>query len=310
MEYRKYLKEDLKISRLGFGAWPLGNRAYGHTMTEEEGIDLVKKAIDAGINFFDTAPNYALGRSELILGQAIKGMRDKVVINSKFGHHANDDIDFNEDLLIPSLHQSLKRLQTHYIDSIILHNPPMDILKGKTNHFKILDSLKHQSYIHGYGVSIDTYEELEAVLNHVEVDVIELLYNVFFQSTRTLLDQVKEKGIALIIKVPLDSGWLTGAYHQDTVFDGIKMRWTKQDILRRSNLMIQLKKLCKSEDTTAHALGFLWSYEAISTVIPGVRNKEQLDKLLKATSFEFPTHFKSDFEDLYDTYIKVKPLPW
>lgn len=310
MEYRSYLKEDLKISRLGFGAWPLGNREHGHTMTEEEGIKLIKHAIDAGINYFDTAPNYANGRSEMILGHAIQGKREQVVINSKFGHDPEYGMNFEEDAIMPSIHRSLKRLQTSYIDSVLLHNPPMNILKGETNHFKILDSLKHQGMIHGYGVSIDTYDELKAVLEHLNVDVIELLYNIYFQSTRSLLDQVKAKGIALIIKVPLDSGWLTGKYNHESTFSGIRSRWTEQDILRRANLTQQVKKICGTDDIVPYALGFLWSYDAISSVIPGIRTIEQLNDHLKAANLDFPKDLKQKFEALYDDYIQVKPLPW
>ena len=102
-----HLIGDKKVNKLGFGAWPLGNVSGKETMTTDAGIHLVKKAIEAGINFFDTAPNYAFGRSEVILGEAIKGGRDEVIINTKFGHHANDQQDFDSNLIEPSLLGSL-----------------------------------------------------------------------------------------------------------------------------------------------------------------------------------------------------------
>ncbi len=309
MKKRPYL-DDVRVSRLGFGAWPLGNTAHGKTMTEEEGVALVREAIKKGINFFDTAPNYAGGRSETILGRAVEGIRDKVVINTKFGHHPDGRIDFGEERIMPSLEGSMKRLRTDYLDSVILHNPGMDVLRGETGHFAILDSLRAQGIIKGYGASIDTKEEIEAVLAQDGVGIIELLYNVFFQATRPLLEKIKERGVALIIKVPLDSGWLTGKYDKDSTFTDIRSRWTKEDKQRRHDLVERLKALVGDDDLTPHAMGFLWSYDAITTVIPGIRNREQLEKHIAATEADFPVERKKAFEDFYDKHIAKNPLPW
>ncbi len=309
MEKRPYL-DDVRVGRLGFGAWPLGNTAHGKTMTEEEGVTLVREAIKKGINFFDTAPNYAGGRSETILGRAVEGIRDKVVINTKFGHHPDGRIDFGEERIMPSLEGSMKRLRTDHLDSVILHNPGMDVLQGKTEHFAILDSLRTQGLIKGYGASIDTKEEIEAVLAQDGVGVIELLYNVFFQATRPMLEKIKERGVALIIKVPLDSGWLTGKYDKDSTFTDIRSRWTKEDKQRRHDLVERLKALVGDDDLTPHAMGFLWSYDAITTVIPGIRSLEQLEKHIAATQVDFPAEHKKAFEDFYDKHIAKNPLPW
>ncbi len=310
MEKKKYGKNALHVSRLGFGAWPLGNTAHGHTMTVEEGVELVQHALKQGINFFDTAPNYAFGKSEAILGEALLGKRHQVVINSKFGHHPDGTIDFSEDRLQRSIQGSLKRLKTDYLDSVILHNPAMDILTGKTNHFEHLKQLKAAGVILGFGVSIDTAEELKVVLTKQRVDVIELLYHVFAQSTRDLLDEIKKQNIALIIKVPLDSGWLTGKYTKDTMFSGIKGRWTAKDKLRRHQLVESVKNMVKDDALTKYALGFLWSLDAVTTVIPGIRTKTQLDEHVEALHFAFPKTYKALFEKLYDDYIAKDPLPW
>lgn len=193
MRKRPYLKNDKEVSILGFGAWPLGNTSHGITMSDQEGIALVKEAVACGINFFDTAPNYALGRSETLLGKALVGIREHVVINSKFGHHVDDTLNFDESLIESSIRSSLHRLQTSYLDSVILHNPPLHVLKGETSHFVILEQLKQSGVIRGYGVSIDTLQELECTLKYLNVDVIELLFNVFSQSTRHCLTEIKNE---------------------------------------------------------------------------------------------------------------------
>jgi len=142
MKYIEFLNK--KMSVLGFGGWTLGNNSNGKIMSEEAGVKLVRKAFDEGITFFDTAPNYSLGKSETIIGKALMDVRDKIIINSKFGHQANGKIDFSESKIEESINSSLKRLNTDYLDSVILHNPDMSILKGETDHFKILESLKQK----------------------------------------------------------------------------------------------------------------------------------------------------------------------
>ncbi|MFP4478025.1 MAG: aldo/keto reductase [Candidatus Izemoplasmatales bacterium] len=308
MKYKEFLNK--KMSVLGFGGWTLGNQSNGKTMGEEEGINLVKQAYEAGITFFDTAPNYSLGKSETIIGIALENVRDKIIINSKFGHHANGKIDFSENKIEESIKSSLKRLKTDYLDSVILHNPHMSILKGETDHFKILESLKKKGLIRGYGVSIDTYEELKTVLKNQKVDVIELLYNIFFQSTRELLKEVKAKDIGLVIKVPLDSGWLTGKYDVDSEFTDIRSRWTREDKERRHFLVNEIKNFVGEEDIVKYAMNFLWSNDAISTLIPGIRTENQLKSHLQALNFDYDQSLNKNFEKLYDQHIADKPLNW
>ena len=176
-----YACTDKTINRLGFGTWQLGNTDFWGYMSVDEGVELVKTAIAKGINFFDTAPGYASGLSESILGASILNQRESVVINTKFGHTADGETDFSVFSLREQIYESLERLQTDYLDSIILHNPSMDILEGNTQHFQELQKLKEEGLIRAYGVSIDTYEEFKAVLDHVKVDVVEILFNIFFQ---------------------------------------------------------------------------------------------------------------------------------
>lgn len=310
MKTKPYPNTKKRASRLGFGAWPLGNTAHGKTMTEEEGITLIKAALEQGITFFDTAPNYALGKSETILGKALKGHRDTVIINTKFGHHASGEINFDPATIRPSLMQSLDRLNTNYVDSLILHNPDHAILSGDTEHFNILNDLKSEGLIRAYGVSVDTKEELDLVLKRNDIDVIELLFNINAQSTRDHLDEIKRRGIALIIKVPLDSGWLSGKYTKESVFKDSRSRWTEADLNRRHDLINKLKGIVKDDALIPYALGFIWSFDAVTTVIPGIRNTEQLHDHIRSESLEFDPDLKAKFIDFYEKNIKDNPLPW
>lgn len=309
MIYNNYPNNHVRASRLGFGAWPLGNTARGHIMTKEEGIRLVREALKKGITFFDTAPNYALGRSETILGEALKGKRDDVIINSKFGHHADDTQDFSEKHMKDSVKASINRLQTSYLDSLILHNPPRTILEGQTAHFSELEKLKEEGLIKAYGVSIDTLEELKLALKIKGITVIEILLNIFSQETREMIEST-DGTIAFIIKVPLDSGWLTGSYHKDMVFTGIKARWTKDDLLRRDQLVNSLKETLNSEELTYYALQFLFHTKNVTTVIPGIRTFNQLQEHLSIESRSFDQSTLPKLVSFYEKHIKNDPLPW
>ncbi len=303
-----YAKTNKKINRLGFGAWQLNNSLWG-TMSEEDGIALVKKAINQGINFFDTAPGYGSGMSEIILGKAIKGHREAVVINTKLGHKADGNTDFSVESLENQVKESLKRIDIKYLDSVILHNPSRDILEGKTTHFQVLSQIKQKGLIRAFGVSIDTYDELETVLKNNDIDVVEILFNVFFQGPSRAFKLAKDKGVSLIAKVPLDSGWLTGKYDEHATFTGIRNRWSKEVIHHRGLLVKQLKTITQSENLTPYAVGFILSYPEITTVIPGIKTFEQLHEFT-TNDFIISDEIKQQMIDLYEREIKNNPLPW
>ena len=309
MKKRYVSRFNIYVSEIGFGGWQLANPLWG-SMAYEEGINLVKKAYEKGINFFDTAPGYSNGLSERIIGEALKDVRENVFINTKFGHNALGETDFSEEAIERSINESLERLQTTYIDSVILHNPPREILEGKTRHEEEFQRIKRIGKIRGYGVSIDTLEELELVLNNWDADVIEILFNIMHQSPKYLFDKVNERGILLSIKVPLDSGWLTGKYNANSKFEGIRTRWSQDVILKRAKIVEKIKNIVKDEDLVKYAIGFILSFDAVKTVITGVKNVEQLEANINASEFKLSEELKQELEKLYEQEIKPLNLPW
>ena len=309
MKKRYVSRFNIYVSEIGFGGWQLANPLWG-SMAYEEGINLVKKAYEKGINFFDTAPGYSNGLSERIIGEALKDVRENVFINTKFGHNALGETDFSEEAIERSINESLERLQTTYIDSVILHNPPREILEGTTRHEEEFQRIKRIGKIRGYGVSIDTLEELELVLNNWDADVIEILFNIMHQSPKYLFDKVNEMGILLSIKVPLDSGWLTGKYNANSKFEGIRTRWSQDVILKRAKIVEKIKNIVKDEDLVKYAIGFILSFDAVKTVITGVKNVEQLEANINASEFKLSEELKQELEKLYEQEIKPLNLPW
>ena len=118
MKYNKYTKDSPLVSEIGLGAWQLGVNSGWQGMSEKEALELVQTALENGINFFDTAPNYGHGTGEARLGKALKNVdRSKIVINTKFGHTDSGITNFNSDYIRESLEGSLKRLQDGYKSS-------------------------------------------------------------------------------------------------------------------------------------------------------------------------------------------------
>lgn len=309
MKYRHPKRVDFDISMISFGAWQLGNDLDFEEMNEEDAIILVKTAVESGITLFDTAPNYGLGNSERILGKALKGYRDKVFINSKFGHDSSGGTGFDIDKLELSLRNSLNRLQTHYLDSVILHNPGREMLYGTHPIYEELKRMKKIGLIKHYGVSIDTPEEMEIVLKHNDIDVIEVMFNIIHQSPRIWFDEVEKQGILLMVKVPLDSGWLSGKYNKDTEFIGIRSRWTKPVIETRLDIVDKIRDIV-GEDILHASLNFILNFHAVSCVIPGIRTLKHLESNIETLDSELDETTQNQLIKLYDEYIKDLDTPW
>ena len=153
MNYRTLGRTGLTVSEIGLGCWQLASSAWG-TQDSRESDRIVQVALDQGCTFFDTAPGYGAGRSEILLGQALKGRRSQVVLCSKFGHPAEGPADFSVAALRPAIEASLRRLQTDYLDVLLVHNPPPESLDGRRSGlYEALAALQQSGVLRAYGVS-------------------------------------------------------------------------------------------------------------------------------------------------------------
>ena len=163
MKYRNYLQGGIQVSELGFGAWQLGVESGWSAVSEADADCMIRTALDSGINFYDTAPNYGHGTSEERLGKVFKMLdRETIVVNTKFGRLDNGTVDFSASQIRGSIERSLKRLQIDCIDSAIIHSPPRELLDGnKVDHYEILERLQDEGKIRAYGASVDFAVEIE-----------------------------------------------------------------------------------------------------------------------------------------------------
>ncbi len=172
MKYRKLGKTGLDVSVLSYGASSLGS--VFREINQQEGIRTVHYALDKGINYIDVSPYYGLTKAERVLGKALKGIpRDRYILSTKAGRYGEDSFDFSKKRIITSAEESLKRLQTDYIDILLLH----DIEFGSYNEvieegIPALYQLKEQGKIRYVGVSGLPLSVFERVLQKAEIDVI------------------------------------------------------------------------------------------------------------------------------------------
>jgi aryl-alcohol dehydrogenase-like predicted oxidoreductase len=313
MNYRKYINNSINISEIGLGAWQLGQNSGWKSMTEIEAVKLVHKSLDFGINFFDTAPNYGHGTGEIRLGKALQNQdRDKIVINTKFGHTHTGTLNFHSGYIRESLEGSLKRLQVEHVDSLIIHNPPSAYLDGnKNDHYEILEKLIDEGKIKAYGASMDTYDDMKLLMDTTNSKVIEAFFNILHQDSSRGFEMAKKKEVGIIVKIPLDSGWLSGKYNAESRFHDIRSRWSPEDIKTRANLVNKIKTLVGSEENLAQmAIAFCLAYDAVSTVIPGNTTIEQLINNVKSTNITLPQSLIGKLESLYHAEIEGLKLPW
>ena len=313
MKYNRYVKDSTLVSEIGLGAWQLGNNSGWQGISEKEAFELVERSLEYGINFFDTAPNYGLGSSEERLGKAVKGVdRDKIVINTKFGHTDSGITNYNSDYIRESLEGSLKRLQVDYVDSLIIHSPPIGYLDGnKNDHYQILERLIEEGKIKSYGASLDRYEEMSLLMNTTNAKVIEVFFNILHQDASRAFGLAKEKQVGIIAKIPLDSGWLSGKYDAKSTFYDIRKRWSRKDIEHRAHLVNRVKEILNVKDNLAQkAISFCLAYDAVSTVIPGNINIAQLTSNVESINNPVSIELVEELEKFYQLEVKPLELPW
>ena len=277
-------------------------------------------AYNSGINFIDTADIYNDGNSEKAIGEYIKKHPNYFFITTKCGRGLNPHVAdmYTPEAIEKFVDGSLKRLGVDKLDMILLHCPPTEVY-SKKEIFDKLDSLKEQGKISGYGVSIEKVSEgLEAM--KYNISAIEVIFNVFrLKPLEELFPKAKENNIAIIVRVPLASGLLTGKYNKDTVFGKNDHRYYNRDgkVFDKGETFSgvnydlglkaveELKKVFNTDDLAPYAIKWILMHEAVSVVIPGASKEEQVYLSNKAEELPDLTQEQMDkVREIYEKYIK------
>ena len=313
MRYRQFGTTGLTVSEIGLGAWQLGNRSDWDGGPEDaESLAIVAAALDAGVTFFDTAPGYAGGNSERLLGQALRGRRDGVVLCTKFGYAPDHTQDFSAGAIRASVERSLRVLQTDVLDIVLMHNPPHEMYDGTVvNHYQVFEDLKQKGLIRAYGGSVDWPSDIDTMLTTTGSRALEVYLSAFHQETWSATERAGAAGVGSIVKVALESGWLAGRYTAQSVFTDVRSRWSPDEIRRRGELTAEFLDLVPPGLTPVQAaLRFTLANSGVSTVIPGTKSLAQLTTSLAAADEDLPAEVVSGFRALFAKRIAGDPLPW
>lgn len=314
MKTRAFGTTGIEVSEIGLGAWQLGRSAHWpEGPDEDEAVRLVHAALDAGVTFIDTAPGYADGRSELNIGAALRGgRRDDVVICTKFGHRADGTTDWAPTSIEASVLRSAQRMGTDHLDIVVLHSPPPEVLDGtRSEHYEVLERLKLQGVIRAYGASVDWGADVDTVLRTSKSQALEVRMSALFQETWPSLERARDQGVGTIVKVPLESGWLSGRYTADTVFTGVRSRWSRDDIALRAGLVDEFRSLLPAGVSVPHAaLQFLLAHDGVSTVIPGARTVDLLRNSIASAATPLSSDTIAAIREFYGRRLEGSPLDW
>ncbi|HEY3074052.1 MAG TPA: aldo/keto reductase [Burkholderiales bacterium] len=283
MRQRRLGRSGLAVSEIGFGAWGIGGNkdgaiAYGPT-DEAQSLDALAAALDAGINFFDTADLYGFGESERLIGKAFAGRREQVVIASKAGMlDPQGRQDFSSAHIAASLEGSLKRLRSDYVDLYQLHGASPDQLDDAV---QTMDGLRRQGKARAIGISLRAPEEGERALALYPFDAVQVNFNLLDQRVLDtgLMDRCKERGAGIIVRTPLCFGFLTGEYSAAQEYDASdhRSRWNLEQRRVWSSAYELFSGVKGRTDTPAQfALRFCLSFDAVSSVIPGMLTREHV----------------------------------
>lgn len=304
----------LRVSEIGLGSWQLGRSDQWPAGPDtDEAVRLVHTALDAGVNFIDTAPGYATGRSEANIGAALKGgRRNGVVICTKFGHRADGTSNWESSSIEAALLDSAERMGTDYLDAVVLHNPPPEVLDGTVGeHYEVLERLKLKGIIRAYGASVDWSADVDTMLRTSKSEALEVRMSALYQEPWEAVDRAHDQGVGTIVKVPPESGWLSGRYSADSVFDGVRARWSREDIALRAALVDEFRSLLPEGVSVPHgALRFLLAHHGVSTVIPGARSIELLRDSIAAAADDLPAVTVSAIRDFYSRRLAGSALDW
>ena len=296
MNYRSLGRTGWNISEISFGSWAIGGD-WG-LVNEKDSMDALNKAVDLGINFFDTADVYGDGRSEKLLAKLKKERTEEIIIATKAGRRLNPHLakGYNLKNLTEFVERSLKNLQLDSLDILQLHCPPTEVYYMPET-FDALDELVRLGKLKYYGVSVEKVEEALKAIEYPNVQSVQIIFNMFRQRPAELFfEQAKKHQVGILARVPLASGLLTGKYNKNSQFDMSDHRnynrngeafdrgetFSGIDYELGLNAVDELKSICPSNLTLSQfALKWILMFDEVTCAIPGAKNIEQVSDNVK-----------------------------
>lgn len=320
MEYRTLGRTGYDISTISFGAWAIGS-SWGD-VDDEESFAALNRAVDLGVNFFDTADVYGDGHSERLLGRLRRERSEPIFIATKAGRRLNPHVaeGYTRENLTRFVERSLGNLQTEAIDLLQLHCPPTAVYY-MPEAFDALDELVKQGKLRFYGVSVEKVEEALKAIEYPNVQSVQIIFNIFRQRPSDLFfREAQRKQVGILARVPLSSGMLTGKMNRQTAFAANDHRHFNRegesfdkgetfsgiDYEAQLAAVEQLRTLVPTGMTmTQFALRWILMHEAVTAAIPGAKRVEQVEENVSAADLpSIPAETISQVQKLYEERIR------
>ena len=320
MQYRSF--RGTQISEIGLGTWQLGSADWGK-VDEEEAFSILQKFVDAGGNFIDTADVYGMGISEQIIGQFLKTVNKEMYVATKLGRRSDTGFgwpqNFTYDGMRKQVESSLQNLGLQQLFAEQLHCIPTEELKNGDvfTHFRRLQSEK---LITHWGVSVETSEEALICLEQEGLASLQIIFNLFRQHVADeVFEKAKEKGVAIIVRVPLASGLLTGKFNANTTFPENDHRnfnangdafnagetFSGVEFSKGIELSEKIAKFFPDDQLAQWSLRWILDHPQVTTVIPGASKVSQVAGNVAASALPLlSSNVHQQLRNLYDEQIR------
>jgi aryl-alcohol dehydrogenase-like predicted oxidoreductase len=320
MQYRELGRTGWKVSTVSFGCWAIGG-TWG-AVQDSESLAALNRALDLGVNFFDTADVYGDGHSEQLLARLRRERREPFYIATKAGRrldpHTADG--YNRENLTAFVERSLKNLETEAVDLLQLHCPPTEVYY-RPEVFGILDDLTRQGKIRHYGVSVEKVEEALKAVEFPNVQTVQIIFNIFRQRPADLFfGQAEKRKVGILARVPLSSGMLTGKFTPKSKFEPDDHRafnrkgeafdrgetFSGVDYALGLEAVEQLRPLVPAGATmTQMALHWILMHPAVTCAIPGAKRPAQVEENAAAADLApLSSTVMTQIQAIYDQKIK------
>ena len=322
MQYRELGRTGWKVSALSFGSWAIGG-TWGD-VKDDESLAALHRAVELGVNFFDTADVYGDGRSERLLAQLRREHKETLYIATKAGRRLEPHVaaGYNRANLTAFVERSLRNLNTEALDLLQLHCPPTEVYY-EPEVFAVLDGLVKAGKVRYYGVSVEKVEEALKAIEYPNVQSVQIIFNMFrTRPAELLFEQTLKRKVGILARVPLASGMLTGklkigqtfsaddhrtfnrqgeAFDRGETFSGV-------DYDAGLEAVEELKAVCPAGMSMVQfALRWILMFDAVTCAIPGAKRPSQVDE--NFTAADLPPLSGKAMEQvraIYDRYIRER----
>jgi aryl-alcohol dehydrogenase-like predicted oxidoreductase len=320
MKYRTLGKTGFRVSEISLGTWQLGGK-WGEKFNYDTAEEVLRKAVDGGVNFIDTADVYNEGNSEIAIGKFLKKVKQRIYVATKAGRRLvpHNKEGYNRENITKFVDDSLKNLDIDTIDLVQLHCPPTEVYDNP-EVFGILDELKEKGKILNYGVSVEKVEEALKAIEYPDLATVQIIYNMFrHKPADKFFSSAARRNVGIIVRVPLASGLLTGKFRKDTRFEEGDHRFFNREgnafdkgetfsgVPYETGLeaVEELKSVFPEKNLAEFALRWILMNGNVSCVIPGASRASQIEDNIKASELPPLTGEQMDLVDeVYQKYIK------